>query len=345
MSQSQTLWLFYAAILLLRIRATGKRLRLPMIRGQEYFFNVHVGPDFYTGPGRPIFAAYRRWVLLPFLPDLLAVPAILATNRTDYLTYLLFGGMIFGMATYLRSATRATREAKRFAIDSPAPVAQVALSLTPRRVSDYTNWKIEAILAVLTLGSSGAIAWAWLEMPDRPAALQFFRVPILIVYVQLGALMLKRAIVAWRTPAPADDAESYLAWKEALRRRYLFICDVVRLAFVSTLVIAALAMYVPLEGGSARTFTAIATLMLMGVWTVWYGRYAKSALQSAISRKPVNFPYTPDAEELSGMWCYRPATPLSFIRTPRGYTMNLASLRTQLGLLYLCGLLLLIFRV
>jgi len=345
MSQSQILWLFYLAVFVVRISATSRRLRLPKIRGEEYFFNIHVGAGFYSGPGRPILAAYRRWMLLPFLIDIVALPIIIVVaGSPQYLVHLMLGGMAAGILIYVKGATRTGRQAKRFAVDAPTPVAQVALSLTPRRVGDYTNWTMEAIIAAMTVGCLAAFARVWLHDAEREPLLDFFRVPLLILYLNLGALLMKRAIVAWRTPAPSDDAEAYLAWREGLRRCYLFICDAVRLVWTSVLVIVAVAISFeePWETGSMQTGIAIATLVILAAWCVWYSHYSKGVVAVALARKPVDFPSVmATAEPRPGAVCYRRATPLSIIRTDRGLALNLGSRRTQLAGLYLCGLILL----
>src|SRR6185295_20004083 len=127
---------------------------------------------------------------------------------------------------------------------------------------------------------------------DLGAFLDFFRIPILIVYLQLGALLMKRAIVAWRTPAPSDGAEAYLAWREALRRRYLFICDAVRLVWTLMLLVLTIVLSLDLswEDGSMQTALAVSTLIVLGAWCIWYNHYSKRVVAGLLARKPIAFP-------------------------------------------------------
>jgi len=45
-------------------------------------------------------------------------------------------------------------------------------------------------------------------------------------------------------------------------------------------------------------------------------------------------------EQLRADWndCYRPQTPLSFVKGARGWALNLANRRSQVGVVYLLGL-------
>lgn len=343
MSGGQVYWVLYALLLVFRILGTRKRLLLPKMRGEDYFFNFHVGPSFYSGTGAPILAAYRKWMLLTFAPDLAVLPWIAYTGNTRYLPHLMFGSIGLGIALYMRGATQAVRAAKPFALDLPAPVKRIAFSLTPRRASDYTNRKLEAGLAIAMLACIGIWGWSYAAEQPTPNFLDFFRVPLVLLYFQLGAWLSKRAIVAWRAPAPADDAESYLAWREAMRRRYLFICDAARVVWMATLALLSALLLAPVDWDGDR-WRAAALIVTLGVavgWAVWYNRHAKSVVSAALSRKPVTFPMAPETAN-AGAVCFRPETPLSFIRTSRGYTVNLGSRRIQWAAAWVVGLVLLV---
>lgn len=45
--------IFYFFFWVVRINGCFRRGLQPLLRGREWFFNVHVQPDFYTGAGRP----------------------------------------------------------------------------------------------------------------------------------------------------------------------------------------------------------------------------------------------------------------------------------------------------
>jgi hypothetical protein len=242
----------------------------------------------------------------------------------------------------MRAATAAVRAAKTFALDVPAPVERIAFSLTPRRASDYTNRRLEAGLAVAMLACLAVWGWSYAVEHPAPDFLDFFRVPLVLLYFQLGAWLCKRAIVAWRTPAPAD-AESYMAWREAMRRRYLFICDAARVVWMAMLVLLSALLLAPVDwdGDRWRAAALVITLGLAVSWAVWYNRYAKSVVGAALARNPVTFPTAPETAN-AGAVCFRPETPLSFIRTSRGYTVNLGSRRIHWAAAWVAGLVLLV---
>src|SRR5581483_3977573 len=47
-----------------RIRGIFRRWQQPVLRGPEWFFNVHVRPDFYAGQGHKILRGYRMRMLM-----------------------------------------------------------------------------------------------------------------------------------------------------------------------------------------------------------------------------------------------------------------------------------------
>ena|ERR1700691_1602965 len=71
--------ILYIFFWVVRIRGCFRRGRQPLLRGPEWFFNVHVRPDFYTGAGKKLLHRYWMRMLMPFalrarpvkLPDFL----------------------------------------------------------------------------------------------------------------------------------------------------------------------------------------------------------------------------------------------------------------------------------
>jgi hypothetical protein len=59
---------FYALFWVVRVYGCARRGRQPLLRGPEWFFNVHVSPDFYHGDGRKPLHWYWLRMLIPLVP-------------------------------------------------------------------------------------------------------------------------------------------------------------------------------------------------------------------------------------------------------------------------------------
>src|SRR5262249_47802141 len=109
----------------------------------------------------------------------------------------------------------------------------VGLSLTPRRLRDYTNPGMEWILASL-FGTSFALAGRYyISHADHHSFRAIFGVPFLLLYVQVGIIFIKQLVVSWRSPIPQTDAAEHIEWREQTRKYYLVMCDWHRLSFAA----------------------------------------------------------------------------------------------------------------
>src|SRR5215470_3989378 len=221
--------IYYILFWAIRINGCVRRGRQPLLRGPEWFFNVHVQPDFYTGEGRRILRRYWMRMLIPFAVD---IPVAIAIFLSGHL--LLLNGLILGLCAlihinHLFSVDRAERQARPFAVpEAERPVASLALSMTPRRLRDYTNRKVEWALA---LSSMIALAWLaryYLAAPEHHNLRLVFGVPTLYLYLQAGMLLVKRGVVAWRAPVPQAQAAERVEAREETRKYYLRLCDLSR---------------------------------------------------------------------------------------------------------------------
>src|SRR5262245_43120655 len=72
-----------------RIRGGFRRWRQPLLRGPEWFFNVHVQSDFYTGAGKNILHRYWMRMLLSFAIEIPVAAAIFVSGRISLLPWLI----------------------------------------------------------------------------------------------------------------------------------------------------------------------------------------------------------------------------------------------------------------
>src|SRR5262245_588699 len=218
--------IYYILFWAIRINGCVRRGRQPLLRGPEWFFNVRVQPGFYAGAGRRILHRYWMRMFIPFAVD---IPIAIAIFLSGHL--LLLNGLVLALCAlihinHLFSVGLAERQARPFAIpESEAPVASIVLSLTPRRLRDYTNRKVEWALALCYLIALAWLTRYYLAAPERHNLRLVFGVPAIYLCFQLGWLFVKRIVVAWRAPAPQAQAAEHVEFREETRKYYLRVCD------------------------------------------------------------------------------------------------------------------------
>src|ERR1700679_4191464 len=126
---------FYVLFWIVHIRGCIRRGRQPLLRGQEWFFNVHVQPGFYNGAGKTLLHRYWMRMLIPLVLDVPITMAIFISKYLEYAPWLLIAQVIWIHINHVYSVDKAEREARPIAVpEAEQPVAEVALSLTPRRL-------------------------------------------------------------------------------------------------------------------------------------------------------------------------------------------------------------------
>jgi hypothetical protein len=83
----------------------------------------------------------------------------------------------------------------------------------------------------MAVSSLVAIAWLvrnYLAAPQHDDLRLVFGMPALLLYTQAGFLFARQIVVAWRMPVPEIQAEEHLEAREATRKFYLKVCDIIR---------------------------------------------------------------------------------------------------------------------
>lgn len=226
-------------------------LFMPVASGRQAFFGARVDEETFGGRGREILRHYRSMVaavvvLVQACGYLLAVrfasplPAVLASLVT----------LAAGTLVYVRFA----REVRPLAAANGT--TRFASSLHARRLGDYTNPLIEAVVFAATLAPIVLLAAFYAELPDplpvhwngageadrweAKSATSVFFLPALGVYLQAWLVMLKHDIAHAKMIAPADGAAEYLRGKERFRRANMHIADVSRVSVGALLLLIAL---------------------------------------------------------------------------------------------------------
>lgn len=340
MSRDQMMLMMYGIFWLARINPFLRRWKLPLLRGPEWFLSVNVQPGFYDGPGREILRRYRMRILLPFGMDVVATGLILSFGKVAYLFWVIFFLAGFIHINQMFSVALAERRARAYAVkgaEQPAPA--MVLSLTPRRLADYTYRWLEVVLALLTLGTLAWLAWFYRMAPERHSLHDVFGVPLILLYSHLGALFVKWGLVAWRTPLPLASTEEHMEVRERARRFHLRACDLLRAGFTLQLVLWPLSFMFPrVTADRFMTGYVLVTIGISFIMTVWQERRRKEMLELVKRVRPIFMKDSlEDGAGTSRLLCYRPETPVSLIKSARGYALNLANSRTQLGAAYIAG--------
>jgi hypothetical protein len=343
-SPDQFLVIYYLMFLAVRIRGCLRRWRQPLVRGPEWFFSVRVQPDFYSGPGKKILHRYRMGIFIPFAVDIPVATAIFISGRFVNLAWLMVFLAILIHVNHMFSVDFAERQARRFALpETVQPVSSVMLSLKPRRLSDYTNPRIEAFMVI---GSLGVIAWLvryYLNASADANLRVMLAVPLLLLYCQIGLLFVKSGLVAWRAPVPSAQAEEHIQAREAARRLNLKVCDWYRVCYTAQLMV-----WPMLVNGSAEhqaralTWFSVGLLVVAIVLTAYHERGRRAVLNKQIRAIPMTMPDFIGAGRSSWLVCYQPAAPMVLIKGSHGYSLNFANRLTQFGTMYLAGFIALI---
>lgn len=213
---------------------------LPVMRGSESFFMVHVSRDFYLSEGQKILRKYR---LALFITSILM--AICAVSVIQYrirwgviVTPLVLMMAGIGLVSYYRQQVIPHR------IQSEK--IPLAASLNVRQLRDHTYIGVEIFLAFFTIAPILLLIYYYPELPDQipahwnalgrpdrwikrsPKNTALF--PFTIVYMQGLLLMVKNSFLKTKMPLPARHTEEYLRIKESGLKTTMIFCDLMRLA-------------------------------------------------------------------------------------------------------------------
>jgi hypothetical protein len=118
------IYIFFWAV---RINGCIRRGLQPMRRGRDWFFDVHVQPDFYTGAGKKILHRYWMRMFIPFAFDIPVAIAIFLSDRLEDLNWLILGLAALIHINHSHSVDLAERLARPFAVpEAEQPVAAMA---------------------------------------------------------------------------------------------------------------------------------------------------------------------------------------------------------------------------
>lgn len=337
--------IFYILFWVVRIRGCVRRVRQPLLRGPDWFFNVHVQPDFYTGAGKHILHRYWMRMLIPFVLDIPITMTIFISRYLQYAPWLLIAQAIWIHVNHVYSVDKAEREARPIAVlEDEQPVAEMALSLSPRRLQDYTNPKVEWALALANIVALALLFRYYFANAQHQNWRVVFTVPAFYLYLQVGMLFVKRVVLAWRTPVPQAQAAEHMEAREETRKYYLKVCDYYRAFATAGIVFWSIAMRTsPADFDRVSRIWLAAWLVITVVATVVVEIKRKQLVTVALRARPVRMPdFLHESDIARWPVCYQPSAPMLILKGAHGYSLNLANTLAHLGAAYLAGLAVLI---
>ena len=334
----------YALFWLVRLNGCVRRGREPLLRGREWFFSVPVQPEFYRGRGRDILRRYWLGMLVPFAVDVPIAAAIFLSHRLSLLNALVVALAALIHINHVFSVNAAERQARCSGLAAPQePVTSRVASLERRRLRDYTNSKFEWILAFLVLTSIAWLIRDYEHASEYQNVRALFGVPAVLLYLQLGLLLVKLIVVRWRSPLPGVAASEHIEAREGTRTYYLRICDLYRAIGVFTIAFCAFQSSAPDRSHEefARIWLVVALVTGIAV-TIWV-ELKRKELAGVVGRAiPVAVPdFIEQQSAVRWPLCYQPSAPMLLLRGARGFSLNLGNALGCVCVSYVVGLLLL----
>jgi hypothetical protein len=184
----------------------------------------------------------------------------------------------------------------------------------------------------------------WVATPENHDLRLAFGDAVLLLYAQVGLLLTKWLVVAWRTPIPEAQAKDYLEAREQTRGLYLQLCDWCRLVYSIGLLFCPVLLYAsPSNRARLSPILLIGSIAIGIVLQIWQEMGRKRVLALCLRIRPMRLPELfgqPDS--LKWPVCYKPAAPVLVLKGAHGYSVNLANTLAQLSAAYLAGLVALI---
>ena len=331
----------YALFWPIRINGCIRRNRQPLLRGEDWFFDVPVQPDFYSGAGKKLLLQYRLRMLIPFAVDIPFAAYIVLSGHLQYLAWLMVGLGALIHLNHVYSVDFAERQARAYAPpEVEQPTSIMASSLAPRRLRDYSSRRTEWVLALATIVGFTWLLRYYFTAPVRPDIRSAFGAPILFLYLQVGMLLIKQYIIAWRSPVPETSASEHIEAREQTRIYYLRVCDWNRASAAACILFWPFMLTSP-PAEAHRLMNGWLTVWLLAAIaaTVWVEFKRKRLVALSLRARPVKMPDLLNQSELAS-WplCYQPSVPLMVLRGARGYSLNLANVLTRLSAAYLAGM-------
>ncbi len=374
MNWSKIWWISYSLIVFTRVLSFRIRLRIPTLRGSDTFLGLKIPPDFYSGPGRRLMRSYYTGIILPPLLEAFVLAPVMRWGQPGWIMATIFATSITLAFVGRWNVKRLCLAAKPYAVEGAEPATTVSLQFETRSLNNYRSWPIELsvwafdLSAVFLIADSVRLAMGIEKtavhstvsfllhlsglIKDDAVSARFSSWlfwPLLLIYIQVGALLMKYAVVAWPLRMSADTTEESRNYRNNVRRYLIRSCDWIRLVFSLALLTASIELRFPeiAKGGRWQWFGYSLHVAVVVLILVWYQINARRLVQQAhqlkLSRTIPRARIAPDPSRfrLGGLAYYDPDSPSVLIPSRAGYALNFADRRAYITVAYVGGLLLL----
>ena len=334
-----------------RFWAFNARRKLPVVWGEGWFLGLQVPAEFHKGVGAELLRRYRVQTAIPYIVEfVLLAPIFIFASYIFILPAVVITSIMIVVWSH-RVAKSFIKQAKPYAIHQPeASTVPMALSLTQRRFSDYTNVGVESAVIILTLAGLGVFVryynfFNW----DGIHTFSAFLPLMLYFYLQMGALLLKQSLVRWRLALPGEQTDQYFKLFEERRSVLIRLFDYCRIVCAFVLLYALFDQVAAdyLHWPRARLFHLVIGFSTMGALLIilrWYMHRMKKIItqidltglvkmQRRLADKPTHF---------GGFAYFDSDNPSAVVRTTGGFVLNFANKRVYLCGVYFIGLITLI---
>jgi len=327
----------YALFMIARIRFVVRGLRAPFYRGSGWLFDRRLRDEAAWRDGAAgIVQAYWLRMALAFAIDLPILWSIFGARQYVASVLLIVLGSVIQELNQFANVRAVMRRAEAMGLvgRQEAPRALV-LSLTPRRLRDYMRLHVE-----LTIAACNLVGLAWLALIEwrfgMPRGLwALYGVPFFLLYVQLGALLVKLIAIQWRNPLPAEFAQRAARASEAVRWHRAMACDATRAGAALCLLFWPIKVAIA-DAEKPYVVAVFFACAVVAATTVFLRKeQRRRELDTLVSGAPP----APMPEIPTRRWpvCLAPASPLPILASDRGWSINIAHRQTQAAVLYVAG--------
>jgi hypothetical protein len=330
-----------------RLYALRALLIVPQFHGKEYFFDTHVGPDFFAGKGREVLRRYRTYILAPHAVELALIAMVAARYPGNflYLIYLLAVAAIVDALRYVYVPWKFAQEAWRYASPKEeAPATTVAVELRARTSHDYRIPAVERSIWGATVLGMAMLFYAASHGHFRAHWIEMFYKPALCTYLLAGIALVQRWLIQTRLTWIPGNRADLITWREEMRLYFLRVFDVLRGFLAGSIllpgVLAVLGPYIGWQWrrwifqGAVTGFGLVAVIVLLRMCS----RFAKATKKAGPGRRIALDPGPPPARTFVGVFCWEHDLPAVAIKSGRWFRINLAEARTYLYAAYISGL-------
>jgi uncharacterized membrane protein len=368
-------WVFYLLVEATRVLAFRFRLRFPTLHGPDTFFSLNVPPDFFAGPGRRLLRIYHLGLPVPYLIEAILLGPVFYWG---YRGWMMFAVICTSLMLFLWGRWwmhRVIRMAKPYALPCGASNSAVSLGLEPRELANYRSLPMELVVWAFDLGAlillaqsvRNSMSFFHLNIGNLMGLLlrllgfaqfsagtgssygDWLFWPLILAHIQVGAMLVKYAVVAWPMRLSTDAAGEIRKYREGVRRYFIRTCDWFRIVFALALLTTSFEVRFPEVTAHSwwKWLNYSLSFGLLILILTWYYINVRCFMRQAR-----NFPkgtsgpkasriIDPARFRLGGLVYYDPDSPSVLVPSRAGYALNFADRRAYITLAYFGGLALL----